>query len=102
MGAPIPITVKWDEDKKEPTALDTTVHIKNGATVLQWEGNDTIGSITGIIGLPSDEFTIPQGKSPKVWTATDKCTKTGLWKYGIAGTNVDGTKGESDPMIRNE
>ncbi len=102
MGKPITITVSWDESTGAPTADETPVPIKDGATVLQWKGNDTIGSITGIIGLPSDEFTIPQGKSPKVWTATDKCTKTGLWKYGIAGTNVDGTKGESDPMIRNE
>ncbi len=102
MGAPITIPVRWDDTAGAPTANDTTVGIRHGATVLQWEGDDSIGSITGITGLPNDEFTIPQKGSPKRWTATDKCTKTGLWKYGIAATNVDGTEGKSDPMIRNE
>ena len=104
MGAPITITVKWDEDKKEPTASDKTVQIKNGATVLRWEGDSTIASITDITGLPdgpNGEFTTPQG-SAKVWTATDKATKKGEWTYEIAGTKADGTEGKSDPMIRNE
>ena len=101
MGAPIPINVSWDDSTGQPTASDTSVSISQGATVLRWEGDETIGSITGITGLPSDEFTIPQG-SGKVWTATDKCTKKGEWPYEIAGTKADGTEGKSDPMIRNE
>ena len=104
MGAPIIIPVSWDESTGAPTAPDKTVHIKNGATVLRWEGDSTIASITGINGLPdgpNGEFTTPQG-SAKEWTATDKATKTGEWTYTIAGTKADGTAGMSDPRITND
>lgn len=107
MGAPITITVYWDDATGAPTADDTTVGIRNGATVLRWEGNSTIDRITGINGLPDGpggEFTTPQSKAgqKKKWTATDKAKKTGEWTYTIAGTKADGTEGKSDPMIRNE
>ena len=107
MGAPITITVYWDESTGAPTADDTTVHKKNGATVLQWEGNSTIDRITGINGLPDGpggEFTTPQSKAgeKKKWTATDKATQTGHWDYTIAATKADGTAGKSDPRITND
>ena len=98
---PISITVSWDGSTGKPTAPDTNVSISQGRTVLQWKGDDTIGSITGITGLPSSEFTLPQSSSAKVWTSTDKCTKKGVWEYKIAGTNAAGTVGNSDPQIHN-
>ncbi len=102
MGKIVKIDVRWDEATGAPTADDVTVGIQQGRTPIQWRGDATIGSITGIIGLPSGEFTLPQSSSAKVWTTTDKCSTTGSWPYSIAGTKADGTAGMSDPKIENE
>lgn len=98
------ITVSWDAETATPTAPDTIVTRGNGAVVLQWEGDSTIGSITGItFENNAGQFTQPQSSSAKVWTCTDHATADGSWSYSIAGTQASsGHSGMSDPMITNQ
>ena len=101
-AALVKIDVRWDDATGAPTADDVNVGIKHGQTPLQWTGDESIASITGIDGLSSGEFTAPQSSSAKVWTATDKCTQKGDFPYTITGTKADGTAGMSDPKITND
>lgn len=99
------ITVSWNDTTNGPTAPNVTIPSRNGATVIQWNGDSTIASIDGITGLPTDVFTSPQGKqgNAKVWTCTDRNQSPGgPYSYNISATKAtNNQQGTHDPMITN-
>ena len=100
-GQKVKIWVYWDEENKAPSAATTVVNRKKGQANIEWIPDETVGEITAIKDLDSEQF-IDIQKAGKKWKATDRCTRLGEFTYEIVGTKPDGTAGGADPKIRNE
>lgn len=100
---PIRATVSWPAGSSQPivTPDPITVPAANGATVINWQCDDSISALS-ISGLDAGVFR-PSASNGMVRTfsTTDANQDTKLYSYNVGATRAGGATAEDDPKIRN-